>query len=279
MARSPVHAVLHATRSRKAMWVAILATPLLVAGVRAATGTSDATLTRPRATSPAEIAQVPGRGSMLGPTTPPVLAGSSAPTPVTPPPVVTYPSGSTGSGTTTTSGSTGSGTKPSGGSSGSSGGGSRTPPVKKALVRNDGGRALFTLPNAKPGTTSTSCVLITYNGAKAAKIRLYGKTSGTGLQQFVTLRVTRGTLPRGAAARSCSGFKADATNYRSLGKGVIYNGVLASFPNTWATAASIGTAWKTGAKHAYKFEVQVGDDNAAQGLWMSSGFTWQARAA
>ena len=88
----------------------------------------------------------------------------------------------------------------------------------------------------------------------------------------------RGTLPRGAAARSCSGFKADATNYRSLGKGVIYNDVLASFPNTWAKAASIGTAWKTGAKHAYRFEVQVGDDNAAQGLWMSSGFTWQARA-
>ena len=271
MARSPLHAV----RWRKAVWVAILATPLLVACVRAATGASDATPTRLRPTSPAGIGQVPGRGSMLGPTTPPVLAGSSTPTPVTPPPVVTYPSGSTGSGTTPTSGSTGSDTKPS---SGSSGGGSRTPTVKKALVRNDGGRALFTLPNARPGSTSTSCVLITYNGAKAAKIRLYGKSSGTGLQQFVTLRVTRGTLPRGSAARSCSGFKADATNYRSLGKGVIYNDVLASFPNTWAKAASIGTAWKTGAKHAYRFEVQVGDDNAAQGLWMSSGFTWQARA-
>ena len=263
---------------RKVVWVAILAAPLLVAGVRAATGAPDATPTTLRRTSPAEIAQVPGRGAMLGPTTPPVLPGASAPAPVTPPPVATSPSVSTTGGSTTSSGSTGSGTKPSGGSSGSSSSGSRIPPVKKALVRNDGGRALFTLPNARPGSTSTSCVLITYNGAKAAKIRLYGKTSGTGLQQFVTLRVTRGTLPKGAAARSCSGFKADATNYRSLGKGVIYNGVLASFPTTWAKASSIGATWKKGAKHAYRFEVQVGDDNAAQGLWMTSGFTRQARA-
>lgn len=261
------------------MWVTILAAPLLVAGVRAATGAPDASPTTLPAISAAEISQAPGRGAMIG--SAPVSGTTPAPgvTPAATTPAMKGPVSPPVLNGGTSGSSSDTGSKPSGGSTGSSTGGSRTPPVKKALVRNDGGRALFTLPNAKPGTTSTSCVLITYNGAKAAKIRLYGKSSGTGLQQFVTLRVTRGTLPRGSGARSCSGFKADAANYRSLGKGVIYKGVLASFPTTWAKASSIGTAWQTGAKHAYRFEVRVGDDNAAQGLWMTSGFTWQARAS
>jgi len=271
MAR-PLHALLHTKLSRKAVWVAILAAPLLVVGVRAALGAGDGSPIPFRATAPTGTTDSTAPGELLGPTTPPVLPGATAPTPVTPPPVVTAPGGST-----PTSGTTTPGTKPSGGTSGGSDRGARTA-VKKALVRNDRGRALYTLPSARPGVVTTSCVLITYNGAKAAKIRLYGKSTGTGLQQFVTLRVTRGTLPRGAAARSCSGFKADATNYKGLGKGVIYNGVLASFANTWAKASSIGTAWKTGAKHAYKFEVQIADTNSAQGLSTTSSFTWEARA-
>jgi hypothetical protein len=271
MARS-LHSILHAKRSRKVVWVAILAAPLLVVGVRAALGAGDGR-TPFRATAPAATTETTAPGEMLGPTTPPVLPGATAPTPVTPPPVVTVPGGST-----PTSGTSTPGTKPSGGTPGDSDSGARPTPVKKALVRNDGGRALFTLPNARPGTTSTSCVLITYNGAKAAKIRLYGKSSGTGLQQFVTLRVTRGTLPKGAAARSCTGFKADATNYRGLGSGVVYNGVLATFPTKWATAYPVSQRWKTGAKHAYRFEALVADTNAAQGLWMNASFTWEARA-
>ena len=273
MARS-LHAILHTKRSRKAVWVAILAAPLLVVGVRAALGAGDGGRTPFRATAPPDTTESTPSGEMLGPTTPPVLPGATAPTPGTPPPVVTYPSGSPSSGGTSTPG-----TKPSGGTPGDSDSGARPTPVKKALVRNDGGRALYNLPAAKPGVVTTSCVLITYNGAKAAKVRLYGKSTGTGLQQFVTLRVTRGTLPRGAAARSCSGFKADATNYRGLGNGVVYNGVLATFPASYKTAYAQSQTWKTGAKHAYKFEVQLADTNSAQGLSTSSSFTWQARAS
>ena len=263
-------AVLNANRTTKVIWVAILAAPLLVVGVRVAFGAGPDPRLPFRATEPAATTEASAPGEMLGPTTPPVLPGATAPTPVTPPAVVTSPSGTGGSTST-------GGTKPTGGTPGSGDTGSRTTPVKRALVRNDGGRALFTLPNAKPGTTSTSCVVITYNGARAAKIRLYGKSSGSGLQSFVNLRVTRGTLPRGSGARSCSGFKADATNYRALGKGVVYNGVLASFPTSWKKAYAQSQTWKTGAKHAYRFEVSVADSNAAQGLWMSSGFTWEAR--
>jgi hypothetical protein len=150
-----------------------------------------------------------------------------------------------------------------------------------ALVRNDKGQALIFLPNARPGQTLTSCMTITYNGKKPARLRLYGAGSGNGLQSHVRLTVTRGTSTA-RTPRSCAGFKPDAGNYGS-GLGVVFDGLFASFPKRWSQArydpAGRRTAeiWTTGEKRAYRFSVRVGEDPVIQGLWLTQSFTWEAR--
>src|SRR3954447_5903437 len=98
-----------------------------------------------------------------------------------------------------------------------------------ALTDNDAGTAMSALSNTKPGDTDTSCIQVTSTGTLASLVRLYGTTTGTGLDAYVTLTVTRGT---GASSfDDCTGFTADATNYTGNGAGVLYSGTLAAYPD------------------------------------------------
>ena len=84
-----------------------------------------------------------------------------------------------------------------------------------ALTDNDAGSASFTLSDVAPGDTDTSCIQVTYTGSLPALVRLYGTTTGTGLDPYLTLEVTRGT---GAGTfDDCTGCVADATNYIGAG--------------------------------------------------------------
>src|SRR5687768_12530187 len=49
------------------------------------------------------------------------------------------------------------------------------------LTDDDLGVAMLSLTNAKPADTDTSCINVTYTGTLPATVRLYGTTSGTGL--------------------------------------------------------------------------------------------------
>ncbi len=150
-------------------------------------------------------------------------------------------------------------------------------------MRNDGGQALISLANARPGQTATSCVTITYNGKPPARVRLYGDRSGTGLDLYVELEITRGTS-NATSPRSCAGFKPDTRNYLGAGAGIVYDGLFAAFPETWNAAAydpagaAAAETWTKGEARAYRFRVRVLDDQAAMGLWLSQEFTWEARA-
>jgi len=150
------------------------------------------------------------------------------------------------------------------------------------LVRNDRGSALIVLNNARPGQTATSCVTITYRGRPTTRMKLFGTRTGTGLDQYVQLTITRGTS-KATAPKSCTGFKPDRRNYRGAGKGVVFNGLVAQFPKTWAAAGydPVGGTperWTRGESRAYRFRVRVVDNQAAMGLWLSQKFTWQVRA-
>lgn len=139
------------------------------------------------------------------------------------------------------------------------------------LADNDAGTAALTLADARPGDSVTGCVDVTYTGTAPAGVRLYGTTGGTGLDAFLTLTVTRGTIGGTPAAGSCTGFAADSG-------GVVYSGTLAAFPDATGTAVTDTVAWTAGTRRAYMLTLTLpaGADAAAQGLTATQDFTWQA---
>ena len=150
------------------------------------------------------------------------------------------------------------------------------------LVRNDRGSALIVLNNARPGQTASSCVTITYRGSKPVRMKLYGARTGSGLDQFVELTVTRGTS-RATTPKSCAGFASDSRNYLGAGRGVVFKGLISQFPKTWSAARydpAGGTAekWTKGEARAFRFNVRVVDNQAAMGLWLTQKFSWQVRS-
>src|SRR5829696_5162970 len=65
-------------------------------------------------------------------------------------------------------------------------------------------------------------------GSLASTVRLYGTTGGSGLADYLNVKVTRGTQPAPSFS-SCAGFTADAADHRGLGAGVLYDGTLTGF--------------------------------------------------
>jgi hypothetical protein len=150
-----------------------------------------------------------------------------------------------------------------------------------AIGSNSGSTAILSLTNAKPGSVSTGCMKVTYTGTLPATVKLYGTGGGTGLNQYLTLVVTRGTFSGTPTAGSCTGFTADSTNYISQGAGVIYSGALSAWPSGASTALADPTAaspasWTTGTYHGYEFQVTLGTSAAGQGLTGTQTFTFEA---
>lgn len=149
------------------------------------------------------------------------------------------------------------------------------------LTDDDLGVAMLSLTNAKPGDTDTSCINVTYAGTLPATVRLYGTTGGTGLDPYLNVTVTRGTIAL-PAFDTCAAFVADLTNYTGAGAGVIYSGTLTSFPDTYNAGLvdpTSGTpeSWTNPESHAYKFTITVADDDLAQAKTATQTFTWDAR--
>ena len=148
------------------------------------------------------------------------------------------------------------------------------------LGDNDANAALLSLSNAKPGSSSTGCITVTYTGSLAATVRLYASVTGS-LAQYLTLTVTRGT-DSAPSFNSCTNFAADSTNYIGSGPGVVYSGLLSAFPTTYAgglvdPTSGSPASWATSEAHSYKFVVSLNDNNAAQGLSSNASFTWEAQ--
>jgi hypothetical protein len=149
------------------------------------------------------------------------------------------------------------------------------------VIGSNSASAVLTLSNGKPGSVATGCIQVSYTGTLPANVKLYGTGGGTGLNQYLTLVVTRGTFTGTPASGSCTGFTADTTNYISQGAGIIYSGTVASWPATSATALADPTAaspatWATGNSHGYQFQVTVGTNAAGQGLTGSETFVFEA---
>ncbi len=149
-----------------------------------------------------------------------------------------------------------------------------------ALSDNDGGSALLSLTGATNGSTVTACTRVTYGGTVPADVRLYGTVGGTGLASFLTLTITRGTIAGTPAAKSCTNFVADTTNYLSRGAGVIYSGTLSDFPTSASTAlvdptSGVDQEWVAGSTHAYRLTATMNSASGASKT-ATADFTWLA---
>jgi hypothetical protein len=149
------------------------------------------------------------------------------------------------------------------------------------LADNDAGSALLSLAGGKAGDSVTACVVVTYDGSGSASVVLFGTTGGTGLDAYLDLKVTRGTISGTPAAGSCTNFTADATNYIGQGAGLIYSGTLQSWPDTSAAGlvdpnASSAAVWTPGESHAYRLQATIQAASAAQGKTATQAFTWEA---
>ena len=151
------------------------------------------------------------------------------------------------------------------------------------LSDNGDGTSLMSLSAAVPGDTTSACIKVTFDGSLASTVRLYGTTTGTGLDQYLDLKVTRGTYnPSTPAFKSCSNFQADGTDYVGAGNGVIYNGTLQGFPDDYAAGlvdplAGSPESWTNGEVHVYRFDVTMQNNFAAQTLDATQTFSWEAR--
>jgi hypothetical protein len=151
------------------------------------------------------------------------------------------------------------------------------------LSDNDSGNAALSLSSANPGDTDSDCIRVDYDGTLAATLRLYGATTGSGLDPYLALKVTRGVYsPSDPGDGSCTNFQADSTNYIGAGAGVVYNGTLQNYPDDYATGIddppSGGPAtWTAGTKRVYRLEVALQSDFAAQNKDATQTFTWEAR--
>jgi hypothetical protein len=153
------------------------------------------------------------------------------------------------------------------------------------------GTPMFTMPNMAPGSTGTGCIKVTYTGSLTSTVRLYGATTGTGLDPYLDLKVTRGTYTSPEPGfDSCTNFSADSTNHIGAGAGVIFNGTLQGFPDDYsgglADPSNCGSPpcaaeeWTNlPESRVYRFDVtlQSTAPNTAQGKTATQTFAWEAR--
>jgi predicted ribosomally synthesized peptide with SipW-like signal peptide len=152
-----------------------------------------------------------------------------------------------------------------------------------SLSMTDGHAAAtaISITSLRPGTTISKCMNVTNAGDVASTVRQYTATSGS-LLPYIQIKVTRGSGLSGAWP-ACTGFAADGTDYIGQGNGVVYNGTLASFPASYATATTDPTnaspdTWSSGESHAYQYDISLVNTTAAQGLTGSLTITWEARS-
>jgi len=151
------------------------------------------------------------------------------------------------------------------------------------LSDNGDGSSMLSLSGAVPGNTTSACIRVTYAGTLPASVRLHGTTTGTGLDQYLDLKVTRGVYsPTEPAFKSCTNFQADGTNYIGAGNGVIYNGTLQAYADDYASGLvdplpGSPESWTTGEVHVYRLDVTLQNDFSAQNKDAAQAFRWEAR--
>lgn len=115
------------------------------------------------------------------------------------------------------------------------------------LADNDGGTApLYAIADAKPGSTQTSCINVSYTGSLDATVKLYTPDTIGDLGPVVNLTIEAGTqaVP---SYPGCTDFVAQTT---------LFDAALSTFPTSYAGGITdfpgAGTKWVNGDSVVYR---------------------------
>jgi len=139
------------------------------------------------------------------------------------------------------------------------------------LTDDDGGSAMFTASNMKPGDVEVGCIQVTYSGSLDPEVRLFGATTaGDGLEAYLDLTVERGD-------GTCAAFGTSTAVWTNGTDGDL--GVFLGSATNYATGAD---NWQpTGGAPddtvPYRFTVTLQDNNLAQAKTVTVTFTWEAQ--
>lgn len=148
-----------------------------------------------------------------------------------------------------------------------------------SLSDNDSGSALFTINGFVPGDSFVRCIEVDYTSTQGvqSQVRLWGNTGGNGLDQYLDLKIRRGTQPATTTSGDCTGFTPDTTDYISSGAGVFYDDTLQRFPDDWTGGTDDPKpAWDNGDIVVYEITLTVQNNNNAQGLTATQDFRFEA---
>lgn len=135
------------------------------------------------------------------------------------------------------------------------------------LSDDSAGSVLFDAVSLDPAGQSVRCITVTYEGdITPVDVRVYGRvTGGTGLEDYMTMRIDRGT---GGGFGSCEGFSPGVQEW---------SGTLATLPGDFARAAGSWAPASQGASATYRVSVGLTDDDDAQGRTAEAELVWEAR--
>lgn len=145
-----------------------------------------------------------------------------------------------------------------------------------ALSDDDSGQALYNISNATPGDSADACTKVTYSGSMDADVRLYTTNAAGPLDQYLLMVIYAGT--GSDVFPGCDNFSADGS--------AIFVGTVKQFAdthNSWANGlqdypGTSATKWSANDSVVYRIQIQLNDNNSAQGLSSGVGsFTWEAR--
>jgi hypothetical protein len=144
------------------------------------------------------------------------------------------------------------------------------------LTDTDGGTApLYDIADAKPGSTQTSCIRVSYTGSLDATVKLYTPSTIGALGPDVNLKIESGTQAS-PSYPSCTGFSPETT---------LFDTALSTFPTTYAGGitdypGTVATKWVNTDAVVYRVTatLSASASDAAQG--QSTGLhtlRWEAR--
>jgi hypothetical protein len=111
-----------------------------------------------------------------------------------------------------------------------------------SIADNDGGSALYDMPDASPGESEQSCIRVVYTGSVDADVKIYTPSTIGDLGPYVNLKIEAGTQLT-PSFPDCTLFIPDAVG------ATIYDGALSSLGTTYGTGVldypfvGTGTEW------------------------------------
>jgi hypothetical protein len=109
----------------------------------------------------------------------------------------------------------------------------------------------------------------TYDGSRLYLFRNGTQVASNALSGAVD--VSTGNLYIGAISNTGSFFPG------TIDEVALYNGALPAAEVSSHYAARVGEVWSTSENHAYKFQITLDNDSAAQGKSATANFHWEAR--